>query len=128
MVVPSLSAGTRAIGRSEEQLGQAELDIYDGLISESHMAQSPVQFIIGQLLTDEELRDGFLDRPVERELVESGKPRPAIDRTHLLDETAAALSYLETGHAREGRHHHLTGDYASGAALVDVLLCSARHD
>lgn len=30
--------------------------------------------------------------------------------------------------AREGRHHHLTGDHANAAALVDVLLCSARHD
>jgi hypothetical protein len=29
------------------------------------MAQKTVQFIIGQLLTDEELRDSFLERPIE---------------------------------------------------------------
>jgi hypothetical protein len=29
------------------------------------MAQKIVQFIIGQILTDEELRASFLDRPVE---------------------------------------------------------------
>ena len=33
-------------------------------------------------------------------LVESGKLRPVIDRTYSLDETPAALAYIEGGHAR----------------------------
>ena len=35
-----------------------------------------------------------------KELVESGRLTPVIDRTYTLDETSAALSYIETGHAR----------------------------
>ena len=33
-------------------------------------------------------------------LMQSGKVTPAIDRTYKLNETAEALRYLETGHAR----------------------------
>jgi NADPH:quinone reductase-like Zn-dependent oxidoreductase len=33
-------------------------------------------------------------------LIESGKVRPVIDRTYPLAETAEAIRYLETGHAR----------------------------
>jgi NADPH:quinone reductase-like Zn-dependent oxidoreductase len=35
-----------------------------------------------------------------KELIESGKVRPVIDRTYGLEETAAALRYVEGGHAR----------------------------
>ena len=35
-----------------------------------------------------------------KELVESGKLRPVIDRTYLLRDTPAALAYVEGGHAR----------------------------
>jgi len=34
------------------------------------------------------------------ELIETGKIRPVIDRTYPLRETAEAIRYLETGHAR----------------------------
>ncbi|MCB0068446.1 MAG: zinc-binding dehydrogenase [Caldilineaceae bacterium] len=34
------------------------------------------------------------------ELVESGKVKPAIDRTYPLEQTADALRYLGEGHAR----------------------------
>jgi NADPH:quinone reductase-like Zn-dependent oxidoreductase len=33
-------------------------------------------------------------------LVDAGKVRPVIDRTYPLSETAAAIAYLEMGHAR----------------------------
>jgi len=39
-----------------------------------------------------------------------------------------ALPVSVSRRAREGRHQHLTGDHASVAALVDVLLWPARHD
>ncbi len=35
-----------------------------------------------------------------RDLIESGKVKPVIDRRYPLDQTAEALRYLETGHAR----------------------------
>jgi NADPH:quinone reductase-like Zn-dependent oxidoreductase len=46
----------------------------------------------------------FLSKPNHKDLVvlkdlaESGKLRPVIDRTYALSETAEALSYIETGH------------------------------
>ena len=40
------------------------------------------------------------DLVVLRELVESGKLKPVIDKTYPLSETPAALSYIEGGHAR----------------------------
>jgi NADPH:quinone reductase-like Zn-dependent oxidoreductase len=40
------------------------------------------------------------DLLVLKELVESGKLRPVIDRTFPLAETADALRYIEGGHAR----------------------------
>ena len=40
------------------------------------------------------------DLMVLKELIESGKVRPVIDRTYPLSETAEAIRYLETGHAR----------------------------
>jgi NADPH:quinone reductase-like Zn-dependent oxidoreductase len=40
------------------------------------------------------------DLTLLRELIEAGKIRPVIDRTYPLSETAEAIRYLETGHAR----------------------------
>jgi len=40
------------------------------------------------------------DLIVLKELIEAGKVRPVIDRTYPLNETAEAMRYLETGHAR----------------------------
>jgi NADPH:quinone reductase-like Zn-dependent oxidoreductase len=40
------------------------------------------------------------DLIVLTELIEAGKVRPVIDRTYPLSETAEAMRYLETGHAR----------------------------
>ncbi|MGH2473503.1 MAG: NAD(P)-dependent alcohol dehydrogenase [Candidatus Limnocylindria bacterium] len=40
------------------------------------------------------------DLLVLKELIEAGKVRPVIDRTYPLAETAEAIRYLETGHAR----------------------------
>jgi NADPH:quinone reductase-like Zn-dependent oxidoreductase len=40
------------------------------------------------------------DLMILKELIEAGKVRPVIDRTYPLSETAEAIRYLETGHAR----------------------------
>jgi NADPH:quinone reductase-like Zn-dependent oxidoreductase len=40
------------------------------------------------------------DLIVLKELIDAGKVRPVIDRTYPLNETADAIRYLETGHAR----------------------------
>jgi NADPH:quinone reductase-like Zn-dependent oxidoreductase len=40
------------------------------------------------------------DLTLLRELIEAGTIRPVIDRTYPLSETAEAIRYLETGHAR----------------------------
>ena len=40
------------------------------------------------------------DLIVLKELIEAGKVTPVIDRTYPLSETAAAIRYLEAGHAR----------------------------
>jgi NADPH:quinone reductase-like Zn-dependent oxidoreductase len=40
------------------------------------------------------------DLLVLKQLIESGKVRPVIDRTYPLTQTAEAIRYLEEGHAR----------------------------
>ena len=40
------------------------------------------------------------DLLVLKELVETGKIRPVVDRTYTLAEIPEAIRYLETGHAR----------------------------
>jgi NADPH:quinone reductase-like Zn-dependent oxidoreductase len=40
------------------------------------------------------------DLLVLKELIEAGKVKPVIDQTYPLSETAAAIRYLEDGHAR----------------------------
>jgi len=45
-------------------------------------------------------KNGKEDLLVLTDLIEAGKVRPVIDRTYPLNETAEALRYLETGHAR----------------------------
>ena len=51
---------------------------------------------LATLLTSENAED----LAVLRDLVESGKVAPAIDRTYPLDETPAAIRYVQEGHAR----------------------------
>jgi len=45
-------------------------------------------------------KNSKVDLLVLTDLIEAGKVKPVIDRTYPLNETAEALRYLETGHAR----------------------------
>jgi NADPH:quinone reductase-like Zn-dependent oxidoreductase len=53
-----------------------------------------------------------------RDLIESGKVRSAIDRTYPLEETAAAIAYVEAGHARGKVVVRLPADPALGPLTV----------
>jgi NADPH:quinone reductase-like Zn-dependent oxidoreductase len=55
---------------------------------------------VGQKLGTFVASENAEDLRALRELVESGKLAPAIDRTYALGETAAAIRYVQEGHAR----------------------------
>ena len=55
---------------------------------------------VGQRLVAFLARSSRQDLEVVRELVESGRVSPVIDRTYPLSETPEAIRHLETGHAR----------------------------
>ena len=56
--------------------------------------------VVSQTMTPLRARQRREDLVVLREIVEQGKVTPVIDKTYKLNETADALRYLETGHAR----------------------------
>jgi NADPH:quinone reductase-like Zn-dependent oxidoreductase len=49
------------------------------------------------------------DLAVPRDLVETGKVTPVIDRTYPLSDAAGAIGYLEQGHARGKEQGHARG-------------------
>ena len=55
---------------------------------------------VSQRLGPFEAKQSKEDLQVLKELIESGKVSPVIDRTYPLSETAEAVRYLEAGHAR----------------------------
>jgi len=61
------------------------------------LALSP---FVGQKLGTFVARENHEDLIFLKELIESGKVTPAIDRTYLLSEAPEAIRYLEEGHAR----------------------------
>ncbi len=55
---------------------------------------------VSQRLGTFEAKQSKEDLQVLKELIESGKVSPVIDRTYPLSETPEAIRYLEEGHAR----------------------------
>jgi NADPH:quinone reductase-like Zn-dependent oxidoreductase len=55
---------------------------------------------VSQRMTSFLARQNSGDLAVLRDLLDAGKVTPVIDRTYPLTETAEAIRYLETGHAR----------------------------
>ena len=66
-----------------------------------HMFWGPVTSWVGEKVTSMgNAKPNRNDLMFLKELVESGKVKPVIDRRYPLSETAEAIRYLETGHAR----------------------------
>jgi len=55
---------------------------------------------VSQKLTMLASTENAADLHALRDLIEAGQITPAIDRTYPLNETAAAISYVQDGHAR----------------------------
>jgi NADPH:quinone reductase-like Zn-dependent oxidoreductase len=65
------------------------------------MLFGPLMSLVGrQRLASFSATPSSNDLLVMKELLEAGKVVPIIDRCYPLDETAEAIRYLETGHAR----------------------------
>ena len=83
-------AGVGGAGIHPGMLGRVGRNLWDAFLS-NFTAQKFV-FYIAKLTKD--------DLNVLRDLMESGKVAPVIDRTYKISETQAAVRYLEEGHAR----------------------------
>lgn len=82
-------AGIGGAGVHSETLGRIGRNFWDAFLSNFSKQKFP--FYIAKLTKD--------DLNVLRDLMQSGKVAPVIDRTYKIDETQAALRYLEEGHA-----------------------------
>ena len=83
-------AGIGGAGVHPETLARIGRNFWDAFLS--NFTKQKFIFYIAKLTKD--------DFNVLRELMESGKVTPVIDRTYNINETQAALRYLEEGHAR----------------------------
>src|ERR1041385_3035404 len=83
-------AGIGGAGAHPETLGRIGRNFWDAFLSNFSKQKFP--FYIAKLTKD--------DLNVMRDLMESGKVTPVIDRAYKISETQAAVHYLEEGHAR----------------------------
>jgi NADPH:quinone reductase-like Zn-dependent oxidoreductase len=83
-------AGVGGAGIHPGMLGRVGRNFGDAFLS--NFSARKFVFYIAKLTKD--------DLNVLRDLMESGKVVPVIDRTYKINETQAALRYLEEGHAR----------------------------
>jgi NADPH:quinone reductase-like Zn-dependent oxidoreductase len=83
-------AGIGGAGAHPETLGRIGRNFWDAFLS--NFSRQKFVFYIAKLTQ--------ADLNVLRELMQSGKVSPVIDRTYKMNETQAAVRYLEEGHAR----------------------------
>ena len=83
-------AGVGGAGLHPGMLGRVGRNFWNAFLS--NFTPQKFVFYIAKLTKD--------DLNVLRELMQSGKVSPVIDRTYKLDDTQAAVRYLEEGHAR----------------------------
>jgi NADPH:quinone reductase-like Zn-dependent oxidoreductase len=83
-------AGIGGAGAHPETLGRIGRNFWDAFLS--NFSRQKFVFYIAKLTK--------ADLNVLRELMQSGKVSPVIDRTYKMNETQAAVRYLEEGHAR----------------------------
>lgn len=100
------SIGNRSVFAYRRALKPHGICVIAGFTGFSRLLE---QMVLGKLLSKEDGRNiggmGMAkvskdDLLVIRELLETGKVKPVIDRSYPLGETAEAIRYLETGHAR----------------------------
>jgi len=82
-------AGIGGAGAHPETLGRIGRNFWNAFLSNFSKQKFP--FYIAKLTKD--------DLNVMRDLMQSGKVSPVLDRTYKVSETQAALRYLEEGHA-----------------------------
>lgn len=82
-------AGIGGAGAHPETLGRIGRNFWNAFLS--NFSRQKFAFYIAKLTKD--------DFGVLRELMQAGKVSPVIDRTYKMNETQAALRYLEEGHA-----------------------------
>jgi len=83
-------AGIGGAGSHPETMGRIGANFWN--VFRSKFTKQKFVFYIGQLAKD--------DLNVLRDLMQSGKVSPVIDRTYKIDQTAEAVRYMEEGHAR----------------------------
>ena len=83
-------AGIGGAGIHPETLRRIGRNFWDAFLS--NFSKQKFVFYIAKLTKD--------DLDVLRDLMQSGKVTPVIDRTYKLDQTADAVRYMEEGHAR----------------------------
>jgi len=83
-------AGVGGAGLHPGMLGRVGRNFWNAFLS--NFSKQKFVFYIAKLTKD--------DLNVLRDLMESGKVAPVIDRTYKISETQAAVRYLEEGHAR----------------------------
>jgi len=83
-------AGIGGAGLHSETMARIARNFWDAFLSK--FSKEKFVFYIAKLTKD--------DLNVLRELMQSGKVAPVIDRTYKISETQAAVRYMEEGHAR----------------------------
>ena len=83
-------AGIGGAGLHSETMARIARNFWDAFLSK--FSKEKFVFYIAKLTKD--------DLNVLRELMQSGKVSPVIDRTYKISETQAAVRYMEEGHAR----------------------------
>jgi NADPH:quinone reductase-like Zn-dependent oxidoreductase len=83
-------AGVGGAGAHPETMGRIGANFWSAF--QSNFTAQKFVFYIAKLTRD--------DLNVLRDLMQSGKLRPVIDRTYRLEQTADAVRYMEEGHAR----------------------------
>ena len=94
------NVGSHPISATRKTLADGGTLVYNSGASMARIAMAQLLSRIGRKVFNFLAKMNRDDLLVLRDLIESGKVRSAIDRTYPLQETAAAIAYLEKGHAR----------------------------
>ena len=94
------NAGSRPISTLQRMLATGGTLVYNSGASMSRVAMAQLRSRLGQRVHMFLARITHDDLEFLRGLIQAGKLRSVIDRIYPLDETGAAIAYVEAGHAR----------------------------